>query len=101
MEFSNPKYGCRFKIKDKKRVILYLIPRDKFFKAAFVVDLKATDNILKSNISEIIKSNISEIIKTDIQKAKVYAEGRGIRIDVTDSSFTEDLKKMISIKISS
>ena len=93
MEFSIPKYGCRFKIKDKKRVILYLISRDKFFKAAFVFDLKATDNILKSNISEIIKA--------DIQKAKVYAEGRGIRIDVTDSSFTEDLKKMISIKISS
>lgn len=84
MEFSNPKYGCRFKIKDKKRVILYLISRNKFFKTAFVFDLKATDNILKINISE--------IIKTDIQEAKIYAEGRGIRIDVTDSSLTKDLK---------
>jgi hypothetical protein len=90
--FSSPKYGWSFRIKDKKRVILYLLPRDKFFKVALVFGQKATD--------EILKSNISENIKIDIQQAKVYAEGRGIRIDIKDKSLVSDVKKLISIKIS-
>jgi hypothetical protein len=91
--FPGPKYGWSLRIKDKKRAIIYLLPRDKFFKAAFVFGEKAIVNILKSDISGTIKS--------DLEKAKVYAEGRGIRIDVVDDSITEDLKKLISFKISS
>lgn len=90
--YSGPKYGWNFKIKDKKRAILYLLPRDGFFKAAFVFGQQATDAIMRSDISGIIKS--------EVQNAKVYAEGRGIRIVVTNDSITEDLKKLISIKIS-
>lgn len=91
-DFSSPKYGWSFKIKDKKRVILYLLPRDKFFKVAFVFGQKATDNILKADISD--------VIKTALQEAAIYAEGRGIRIDVSNNKLTEDLKKLIAIKIS-
>ncbi len=91
--FPGAKYGWSFRIKDKKRAIIYLLPRDKFFKAAFVFGEKATGNILQSDISEAIKS--------DLEKARVYAEGRGIRIDVVDDSTIEDLKKLISFKISS
>lgn len=91
--FSGLKYGWNFKIKDKKRAILYLLPRDGFFKAAFVFGQKATDAIMRSDVSGIIKS--------EIQNAKVYAEGRGIRIAVTNDSITEDLKKLITIKVSS
>lgn len=89
--YSGPKYGWNFKIKDKKRAILYLLPRDGFFKAAFVFGQKATDAIMRSDVSGIIKS--------EIQNAKVYAEGRGIRIAVTNDSITEDLKKLITIKV--
>lgn len=89
--FSGPKYGWNFKIKDKKRAILYLLPRAGFFKVAFVFGQKATDVILRSDISEIIKA--------DIQNAKVYAEGRGVRFAVTNDSITEDLKKLITIKL--
>lgn len=90
--FSGDKYGWNFRISDKKRVLLYLLPRDSFFKAAFVFGQKATD--------EILKSEINETIKNEIQATKAYAEGRGIRIDVKDASICDDIKKLIAIKIS-
>ena len=40
--FSGEKFGWSFRIKDSKRVIIYLLPRDNFFKAAFVFGPKAT-----------------------------------------------------------
>lgn len=89
--FSGEKFGWSFRIKDNKRVILYLLPRDQFFKSAFVFGQKATEQILESNISE--------VIKTELKAAKVYAEGRGIRIDVRDKSNFNDIQELIKIKI--
>jgi len=90
--FSGDKYGRNFRISDKKRVLLYLLPRDGFFKTAFVFGQKATDKISDSTINESIKD--------EIQAAKVYTEGRGIRITVNDKSNLDDIKKLIMIKIS-
>lgn len=90
--FSGDKYGWSFRISDKKRVLLYLLPRDGFFKVAFVFGQKATD--------EILKSEIDENIKNEIKAAKVYAEGRGVRIEIRNDSGFDDLKKLITIKIS-
>lgn len=89
--FSGEKYGWSFRISDKKRVILYLLPRDRFFKAAFVFGQKATDHILDSDIAADIKD--------ELRQAKPYAEGRGIRIDVKNKKAISDLKKLIQIKI--
>jgi len=52
---------------------------------------KATDQILTSDISE--------FIKTEITNSKVYAEGRVIRLDITDPTFVNDIKKLVEIKI--
>lgn len=90
-KYTSAKFGWSFRISDKKRVLLYLLPRDKFFKVAFVFGQKATD--------EILKSKIAENIKTELKNAKVYAEGRGIRIDIKDDALTSDIKKLIKIKI--
>jgi hypothetical protein len=90
--FSNAKYGWSFRISDQKRVLVYLLPRDGFFKVALVFGQKATD--------EILKSTITEKIKTELKNAKVYAEGRGIRIEVTNRTIMNDIIKLISIKIS-
>lgn len=88
--FSGAKYGWSFRISDKKRVILYLLPRDKFFRAAFVFGEKA--------LNQIMESDISDHIKRELAAAKPYAEGRGIRIDIRDAS-PADLMKLIAIKI--
>ncbi|MBW8362709.1 MAG: DUF3788 domain-containing protein [Kaistella sp.] len=89
--FSGEKFGWSYRIKDKKRVLIYLLPRDGYFKAAFVFGQKAMDQIMTSTISETIKN--------ELQAAKPYAEGRGIRIDVKDRSGFEDLLQLIEIKI--
>jgi hypothetical protein len=89
--YPGPKYGWSFRIKDKKRAIIYLLPRDKFFKAAFVFGQKACNEVMQAKISDSIKKELSE--------AKVYAEGRGIRIDVTDSKILADIKSLIEIKL--
>lgn len=89
--FSGEKFGWSYRIKDSKRVLVYLLPRDKFFKVAFVFGQKATD--------EILASDLSANIKTALTNAKVYAEGRGIRLEVKDAECLADLKKLITIKI--
>ena len=89
--FPGKKYGWSFRIKDKKRAIIYLLPRDKFFKVAFVFGQKATDQILKSKISREIKNELKSV--------KKYAEGRGIRIDIKNDKKISDIIKLIEIKL--
>lgn len=89
--YSGKKFGWGFRIKDKKRVIVYLLPREGYFKAAFVFGQKATDAILAGGITDDIKN--------ELQAAKVYAEGRGIRIAVRDAEMSNDLKQLIAIKL--
>lgn len=89
--FTGEKYGWSFRISDKKRVLIYLLPRDQFFKVAFVFGQKAFDEILKSDISESIKS--------ELRSAPVYGEGRGIRIAIKDKGLVKDIKELIRIKI--
>lgn len=90
-KFSGPKFGWSFRISDKRRVIIYLLPRDQYFKVAFVFGQKATERILEGKFDEEIKA--------ELQAAKVYAEGRGIRIAVRDNSITSDIQELINIKI--
>jgi len=90
-KYSGEKYGWSFKIKDKKRAIIYFLPRDNYFKVAFVFGQKATDII--------IESDISLEIKNELEQAKKYAEGRGIRIDITNNLKIGDIKKLINIKL--
>lgn len=90
-KYSSEKFGWSFRINDNKRVILYLLPRDNYFKVALVFGKKAMEQILESTVSE--------RIKTELLAAKVYAEGRGIRIVVSDKSNLEDILKLIKIKI--
>ena len=78
-------------MKDKKRAIIYFLPRDRFFKVAFVFGEKATAQVLASGIAPAIKSAL--------EQAKAYAEGRGIRIDVRDGAGLTDIKKLIEIKL--
>ncbi len=92
-KFSGPKFGWSFRISDKRRVIIYLLPRDQYFKVAFVFGQKATERILEGKFDEEIKA--------ELQAAKVYAEGRGLRIHVRDKAKISDIFGLINVKISS
>lgn len=89
--YSGEKYGWAYRISDKKRVLIYLLPRDGFFKTAFLFGQKA--------MNEIEISNIAESIKLELRQAKVYAEGRGIRLEVKDNNILKDIQQLIAIKI--
>ncbi len=89
--YPGKKYGWSFRIKDKKRAIIYFLPRDKYFKVAFVFGQKATDIVLTSDIFP--------EIKTELMQARKYAEGRGIRIDIINNLRIPDIKKLIEIKL--
>jgi len=89
--FPGAKYGWSFRIKDKKRAIVYLLPGDKNFRVALVYGEKATNQALSSNLSKEIK----DIIET----ATVYAEGRGFRIEITDKKIIKDIEMLIDIKL--
>jgi hypothetical protein len=87
--YPGDKYGWNFCMKDKKRVIVYFLPREKSFKLAFVCGRKATDSILSSKISPKIKQ--------ELETAKVHEEGRGIWIDIIDETLLADIKELINI----
>lgn len=90
--FPGKSFGWSFRIKDTKRVIIYLLPRKMYFKVAFVFGEKAMIEIINSDISK-------EIIK-ELQAAKKYAEGRGIRIEVKNKEDLMDIKMLIDVKLS-
>ena len=89
--FPGKKYGWSYRIKDRKRAIIYLLPRDGFFKVVFVFGQKATDQVMRSDVSE--------QIKTDLANARVYAEGRGVQILIQGNETVEDVKKLVEIKL--
>jgi len=89
--YPGPKYGWSFRIKDKKRVLVYMLPRQGYFMIALVFGEKATKAALQSSISI--------DLKTSIESAKVYAEGRGFRIEVRDLTRIIDIRKLIDIKL--
>jgi len=89
--YPGKKYGWSFRIKDKKRAIIYFLPREKYFKVAFVFGQKATDMVLNSNISSELKTNLEQATK--------YAEGRGIRIVIENDTLIPDIKRLIEVKL--
>jgi hypothetical protein len=89
--FPGLKYGWSFRIKDKKRAIIYLLPRESYFLAAFVFGDKA--------VAEVQQSEINPNIKTELINARKYAEGRGIRIPVRNSELVQDIYRLVDIKL--
>jgi len=89
--FPGAKYGWSFRMKDKKRAIIYLLPRDRYFMVAFVFGQKA--------YAEIMQSQVSMKIRDELALARPYAEGRGIRIDVHDNSILPDIFQLIGVKL--
>lgn len=47
---SGKKYGWNYRIKDKKRAIMYFLPKEKYFKASFVFGQKASDEIMEATL---------------------------------------------------
>lgn len=89
--YPGKKYGWSYRIKDRKRAIIYFLPRQDFFKVAFVFGQRAYDAIMQSDIDP--------KIKTTLQQAVKFAEGRGIQLEVSSSTQFKDIEKLIDLKL--
>ena len=75
----------------KKRTILYLLPRDGYFLTAFVFGEKAT--------AAVRASDLPAVVITELNAARVYAEGRGIRLETRTPQDVATMKKLAAIKL--
>ena len=89
--FPGKKYGWSFRIKDKRRALIYLTPLQGHFRVAMVFGQKATDAILNSDVSPLVKKALEE--------SHPYVEGRGISFAIHDNTLLPDLDKLITFKL--
>jgi hypothetical protein len=89
--FAGPKFGWSLRLREKKRVALYLIPGSKSFLVGIVLGEKA--------VAEARRADIPDAIKDMIEAARAYAEGRGIRIEVRTRKDLDPIRKLAAIKL--
>jgi hypothetical protein len=85
-------YGWSFRIKDKKRNIVYMNLRDGFFVAAFVFGDKGVEAVQDSKLPQSIKD--------ELRNSKKYPEGRCIRLEVRSKADVANVKTLVDIKLS-
>lgn len=79
------------RLKRKKRTILYMIPQAGHFLCAFVFGGKATEAARCAGLP-------NEVLRT-IDDARVYAEGRGFRLEVRNKNDLAVMLKLAAIKM--
>jgi hypothetical protein len=89
--FAGAKYGWSLRLKQEKRVLVYLTPCQDHFLAAVVLGNKAVQALEKSDLSPKVKSLIAA--------AKVYAEGRGVRLEIHDPADAGSVRTMAAAKV--
>ena len=90
--FTSKSTGWGLRLKHKDRIILYMTPCAGHFLASFALGEKA--------VQAAHKSNLPNSILTIIDSAKKYAEGRGIRLEVSSARDVRNIEKLAAIKMS-
>lgn len=90
-KFYGRKSGWILKTLQKKRNLFFFIPLKGSFQVSFVFGEKA--------VAAVQKSGLPKEIITELKNARKYVEGRGLRIDVKNSTDIENIKKLVEIKI--
>ena len=75
----------------KQRTICYLLPGEQRFLTAFVFGEKATASVRASDLPASVVIALNE--------ARVYAEGRGIRLETRTRQDIETMKRLAAIKM--
>ena len=90
-KFYGAKSGWTLKLLLKKRNLFFFNPYDKYFLIAFVFGDKA--------VAEVEKSDLPASLVDELQKAKKYAEGRGLRLEIRKKTEINNVLKLVKIKI--
>ena len=89
--FAGDKWGWSLRLKQKKRVILYMTPCRKHFLVGFVFGEKAVKAARGCPLPDSILAVIDEAPK--------YGEGYGFRIEVRTKRELEAVKELASVKM--
>ena len=92
-KFYNKKSGWILKLFCKKRNILFIVPCDAYFRAAFTFGDKASDLVYKSGL-------LPEAIKKSLHQAQKHAEGKTIQIEVKNENDLKNILTLVAIKLS-
>ena len=90
-KYYGTKIGWSLKIFNKKRNIVFVGPEDGYFRVAFAFGEKA--------YQEIMKSDLPDSIKQQLIAAKVYVEGRPLRLEIRKKVDVEPFWQLIKIKL--
>ena len=90
-KYYGAKQGWVQKLVMKKRNLLFLIPKEKYFRIGMVFSDKAVDAMQKSDLP-------GRIIN-EVANAKKYAEGRGLRIDVHTQKDLSHIETLVELKV--
>ena len=89
--FAGEKWGWAFRMKQKKRTILYLTPGNRYFMVGFVLGEKA--------VKAAHDGTLPDSILAEIDGARKYAEGRGVRLEIRNKKDVDSVKKLTAIKM--
>ena len=87
---SKTEFGRMCLLQHKKRTLLYMTPEKEKVRIAIVLGERAYGLAMASSLPAAIKKMFSE--------AKPYAEGRGIRFQVSSVNDIPVIKKLVEIK---
>lgn len=88
---SSPKLGWSLRIKRGDRIIVYLAPLHNGFRASFALG----DNAVQAAL----ESKLSAAVNQLIRRAKKYAEGTAVRIDVGKPDDLVTVRKLAEAKL--
>lgn len=91
--FAGKAFGWSFRLKQPKRVFVYLLPCRGHFLASFVLGDKAC--------KAAHAGGLPASVLTLIDEAPKYAEGKGVRIPVRTAKDTESVRRLAAIKFAS
>lgn len=89
--FSGKSYGWSFRLKQKKRTLVYMTPCRAYFLASFALGEKACRAAQSAGLSAPVLAVI--------EGAPKYAEGRGVRMPVRSRRDVDNVKSLAAIKV--
>jgi hypothetical protein len=91
-KFYGQKYGWQLKFSDKKRVVLYLIPREGRLLAAMALRPPA--------IEALREHGLPPALLREVEAARAGPEGKPARVEVNSKKDVDIVKQLLAIKLS-
>ena len=90
-KFYGASSGWTLKLLLKKRNLFFFAPCDKYFRIAFIFGDKA--------VSAVEDSDLPSNLIQELKRAKRYAEGRGLRLEVKKKTDVKNIFTLAAIKV--